>query len=92
MSKPNSDVASISDRIADQIKTYNNENIKTFLRQVTKEGHTFCPATFKSDANDFEKTRRRKENFEQLQLLAFDYVGVVLHLEPLRIYTYGAEI
>jgi hypothetical protein len=73
-SKPNSyEVVSISDRIADQIKTFNSENIKTFVRQVTKEGHTFCPATFKNDANDFEKTRKRKENFDQLQLLALDF-------------------
>jgi hypothetical protein len=43
------------------------------VRQVTKDGHTFCPATFKSSDDDFEKTRRRKENFSQLQLLALDF-------------------
>jgi hypothetical protein len=72
-SKPNSDVASISNRIAEQIKTYNSDNIKSFVRQVAEEGHTFCPATFKSGHGDFEKIRKRKENFDQLQLLALDF-------------------
>jgi hypothetical protein len=73
-SKPNlCEVVSISDRIADQIKTFNNDNIKTFVRQIAKEGHTFCSATFKSSADDFEKTRKKKESFDQLQLLALDF-------------------
>jgi hypothetical protein len=73
-SKPNlCEVVSISDRIADQIKICNNDNIKTFVSQIAKEGHTFCPTTFKSGHDDFEKTRKRKENFDQLQLLALDF-------------------
>jgi hypothetical protein len=65
------EAALIYDRIADRIKTYNS-NIKTFMRQAAKEGHTFCPATFKSN-NHFGKTRKRKENFGQLQLLALGF-------------------
>jgi hypothetical protein len=64
-SKPSSyEIFSIFDRIADQIKNFNQDNIKTFVRQVAKEGNTFCPATFKSSHDDFEKTRKRKENFD----------------------------
>ncbi|MDR3238241.1 MAG: hypothetical protein LBT84_07040 [Spirochaetia bacterium] len=72
-SKPNSEVISISDRIAGQIKTCNSENIKSVVDQVAKEGQTFCPATFRSHAEDFEKIKKRKENFEQMQLLALDF-------------------
>jgi hypothetical protein len=66
-SKPDgSTIASISDRIGAQVKTYNQENVKSFVNMVGKEGCTFCPATFKN-------CTRSKENFEQLQLLALDF-------------------
>ncbi|MHB8063021.1 MAG: DEAD/DEAH box helicase family protein [Ruminiclostridium sp.] len=67
--KPNKyDIAAISNRIADQIKTIDKNNIKSFIEVVGKSGCTFCPATFKGG-------ERKKDNFEQSQLLVLDFDG-----------------
>ena len=67
------EAASIADRIANNIRSYNRDSIKTFVGLVGKEGCTFCPATFKKGKHDFRYIRKSKENFEQTQLFALDF-------------------
>ena len=69
------DIVNINDRIGHYIRTVNSDDIKAFVRMVGKEGCTFCPATFKDGKEDFTEGKRRKENFEQLQLMALDFDG-----------------
>ena len=75
-SKPSTVTASyIADRIAGHIKIFNKDNINRFINLVAKKGLTFCPATFKNGKDDFSEGKKRKENFEQIQLFALDFDG-----------------
>lgn len=66
-SKPTEKVASIiSNSIGRSVKQLDSSNIKSFALNVSLDGHTFCPATFKDG-------KRCKENFEQQQLIALDF-------------------
>jgi len=68
-SKPKgSDIACISDRIADQTYSINRNNIKSFVELIAGDGRTFCPATFFNG-------KKNKENFEQVQLFVLDFDG-----------------
>ncbi len=65
--------------------------LRTVIEQVAIQGHTFCPATFKNDA-------RRKDNFEQQQIIALDFDNsnpdkqVSLDEVRARAYRYGFSI
>lgn len=65
--KPNKyDTAMISDRIPHCVKTVNTDQIQSFVGLVSKKGMPFCPATFTNGV-------RKKDNFDQLQLLTLDF-------------------
>ena len=69
LSKPSADNARlISNRIGRSVKKFGSANIRAFALDVSLDGHTFCPATFKDG-------KRNKENFEQQQLFALDFDG-----------------
>ena len=65
---PNEDAARISNRIGKSIKQLNSENLRSFALDVSCDGYTFCPATFKGGI-------RNKKNFKQQQLFALDFDG-----------------
>ncbi len=88
----NNAIKSISMRIGHcyyQVKA--PSELKTFIEQVAIQGHTFCPATFKNNA-------RRKDNFEQQQIIALDFDNnnpdkqVSLDEVRTRAYEYGLRI
>lgn len=65
--KPNEHLAaSISKNIGSFPKLLSKNEIKAFALDVSLDGHTFCPATFKNG-------KRGKDNFEQQQLFALDF-------------------
>ena len=65
--KPNEHLAaSISKNIGKSPKLLSKNEIKAFALDVSVDGHTFCPATFKDG-------KRNKDNFEQQQLFALDF-------------------
>lgn len=65
--KPNETLAaSISKNIGGSPKLLSWNGIKEFALDVSLDGHTFCPATFKNG-------KRSKDNFEQQQLFALDF-------------------
>ena len=67
LSKPTEqDTARISRRIGNHIKLLDLDEIKTIAMDISLDGYTFCPATFKNSI-------RNKENFEQQQLFALDF-------------------
>ena len=73
-SKPEGyEVASIAERIAHGIRSYNKVNIKSFVTSVGREGCIFCPATFEKSKDEFCYIRKSKENFKQMQLFALDF-------------------
>lgn len=66
-SKPvGTEVADISRRIGRNTKQVKPEDIRSFVQDVSINGQTFCPATFKNGI-------RNKENFIQQQLFALDF-------------------
>jgi hypothetical protein len=68
-SKPKeTDAGGISNRVGKTVIHMNPNNIKKYLNYIGKDGHTFCPATFRGG-------NRNKDNFEQQQLLALDFDG-----------------
>lgn len=65
--KPNEHMAaSISKNIGCSPKRLSGKEIRAFALDVSLDGHTFCPATFKDG-------KRSKDNFEQQQLFALDF-------------------
>ena len=81
-SKPGiTEIRSIANKIADQIKVIKPDSIKSFAMLIAEKGCTFCPATFKKSNNDFEKSRKRKENFDQIQLFALDFDSGITYQE-----------
>lgn len=67
LSKPTEDYTPvISNRIGRYAKQLRPDEIRSFAFDVSLDGHTFCPATFKDG-------KRNKENFEQQQFLALDF-------------------
>lgn len=68
-SKPqNENIGQISKRIGNSVEYLNSANIKSFVEKVSKHGQTFCQTTFTNGS-------RKKENFEQQQLLVLDFDG-----------------
>lgn len=66
-SKPSGDaVKGISKRIAESPVLLSEDKIREFALNISLDGHTFCPATFKNGSAS-------KENFEQQQFLALDF-------------------
>ena len=69
--KPSGDMAArINNRVGKNVEHLKSANFDEFTYKVGKCGYTFCPATFKDG-------KRRRENFEQLQLLVLDFDGGV---------------
>lgn len=67
LSKPSEEaVPGISKRIGRSPKQLRPNDIRAFALDVSLDGHTFCPATFKNG-------NRNKENYEQQQLFALDF-------------------
>ena len=61
------EAALINNRLPNYVIEVNSPNSeKRFAELIGKEGHTFCPATFKNG-------KRCKENFEQQQYFALDF-------------------
>jgi hypothetical protein len=60
------ETAQIAARIATRTFHLNSENIKKLIGDVSLDGHTFCPATFKNG-------KKSRENFEQMQLFVLDF-------------------
>lgn len=58
----------INNRIGKSIVILNNDNIESFVRNVSQNGYTFSPATFLNG-------KKRKENFEQMQMFVLDFDG-----------------
>lgn len=72
-SKPNSyNTRSIKERIAEKIHRVNQDNLKSFVNFVGKNGCTFSPATFKTT---FEDIAMNRESFEQMQSFPLDFNG-----------------
>lgn len=72
-SKPNSyNTRSIKERIAEKIHRVNQDNLKSFVHFVGKNGCTFSPATFKTT---FEDIAMNRESFEQMQSFPLDFNG-----------------
>jgi hypothetical protein len=69
LSKPTTeDAARISKRIGRFKTQLTPAELHAFVRDVSLDGRTFCPATFKNG-------KRSKESFEQQQLFALDFDG-----------------
>lgn len=68
LSKPGQpDAARISKRIGKSVKEIQSvAELKEFISDVSRDGHTFCPATFKDGKRD-------KDHFEQQQIFALDF-------------------
>lgn len=68
LSKPTADVIkSISTRIGDCPTHINNcTELEDFIKKVSTQGYTFCPATFTDN-------HRRQASFDQQQLFAMDF-------------------
>lgn len=61
------EIARIHNRLASSIKELRSPaDIRNFTFAVGRDGHTFCPATFKNG-------KRSKDNFEQQQMFALDF-------------------
>lgn len=60
------EVGSIHSRIGHSVKELDPRNINQFSLDVGRDGHTFCPATFKDGT-------RNKDHFEQQQMFALDF-------------------
>lgn len=58
--------AVVSKRIGDKNLQVSTETVNEFVSSVSRDGQTFCPATFKNG-------RRCKTNFEQQQLFVLDF-------------------
>jgi hypothetical protein len=68
-SKPaDEDAAKISNRIGRLIKELHLSRLRASALDISLDGRTFCPATFKDG-------KRSKESFEQQQLFALDFDG-----------------
>ena len=69
LSKPTDyDAAQISKRIGKFPKQLYSSELRAIALDISLDGYTFCPATFKDN-------KRNKENFEQQQLFALDFDG-----------------
>lgn len=68
LSKPEQpDAARISKRIGKSVKEIQSAaELEEFISDVSQDGHTFCPATFKDG-------KRKKDHFEQQQIFALDF-------------------
>ena len=65
--KPDKKVAaSINNRLGRSPITIADSSLREYVLDISLDGHTFCPATFKN-------RKRLKENFEQQQLFALDF-------------------
>lgn len=63
----NNDIMSISKRIGGCCQQINTiAELQSVIKKISEQGHTFCPATFKNGT-------RRKDNFEQQQIIALDF-------------------
>lgn len=60
--------AYISNRIGRSVKELHPRDLLATARDISLDGHTFCPATFRDG-------KRSKETFEQQQLFALDFDG-----------------
>jgi len=92
-SKPSSDIIPVISKRISKCSYLINDNyeLKTFIEKVAVHGHTFCPATFNNNT-------RRKDNFEQQQIIALDFDNsnpdkqVSLEEVHTRAYEYGLRI
>lgn len=76
-SKPaNSEPGKITNRIGKNIVSLNNDNMDSFVYNVSQKGYTFSPATFSNG-------RKNKENFQQMQMFVLDFDGGISY-EPVR--------
>jgi len=91
--KPSSDIKPVTSKRISKCSYLINDSyeLKAFIEQVTVQDHTFCPATFNNKA-------RRKDNFEQQQIIALDFDNsnpdkqVSLEEVHTRAYEYGLSI
>ena len=64
----NFEIARLSNEIGGSVKEVNvtTENLNKLILDIGRDGHTFCPATFKDG-------HRHQESFEQQQIIALDF-------------------
>lgn len=71
--KPNHyNIQSIKDRIAESVRCVKQNNLKTFVTLIGKDGCSFSPATFKTSFTDIDMNR---DNFQQMQMFVLDFNG-----------------
>lgn len=66
----------ITNRIVKNIVSLNRHNIDSFVYSVGQNGYTFSPATFLND-------KKKKENFQQMQMFVLDFDGGISFKEVL---------
>ena len=75
------EISQISERIGGSRYTVNQSNLKSFVKLLSGDGITFCPATFKKAKSAKELSEafysttglKRENNIEQTQLMVLDF-------------------
>lgn len=76
--KPNSyNIHSVKERIAESARCVKQNNLKSFVTLIGRDGCSFSPATFKTSFTDINMNR---DNFRQMQMFVLDF-NVSISLE-----------
>lgn len=65
-------IQSIKDRIVESVRCVKQNNLKSFVTLIGRDGCSFSPATFKTSFTDINMNR---DNFRQMQMFVLDFNG-----------------